>query len=88
MIHLLHNQTLKEDKMREELTDAQVEQCDYINSIAYKAMIDLLGHELEWDIEWIGELSDCMASIAERYFDVPEMETYPYIEYDEEDEDA
>jgi hypothetical protein len=69
------------DGQMNELTDAQVEQCDVINGIAYRAMCELLGNDwLEWDIEWIGEVSDVLASIAERYFGVSEMETYPYIE--------
>lgn len=63
-----------------ELTERQLEQLDFIDSISYHAMCTLLGDELEWDMEWIGEISDVLAGIAEDYFGVSEMDTYPYIE--------
>lgn len=67
------------------LTDEQEEQVDTINNIAHRAMCELLGENLDWDIEWIGELSDAMVDIAVTYFGRSEMELYPY--FDEEDED-
>jgi hypothetical protein len=66
----------------EELTDRQSEQVDHIHSTAYNAMKELLGEEIEWDMEWIGELCDAMADIAVRFFHKDEMEVYPYIELD------
>lgn len=43
-------------------------------------MSTLLGEELEWNMEWIGQLADYLTSIAMRYFDKTEMEIYPYTE--------
>lgn len=70
--------------MSKELTDAQIEKIDKIHNIAYRAMAELLGFELDedyvWDMEWIGELADAMTEIAVEYFDRDEMEIYPYVE--------
>jgi len=62
-----------------ELTDKQVEQVDAINGIAYNAMAELLEEDVEWNMEWIGEISDVLCDIAIRYFGKKEMDVYPYI---------
>jgi hypothetical protein len=68
----------------QELTDAQLHQIDVIHNAAYNAMKQALsaidGTEPKWDMEWIGEISDCLADVAERYFGKLEMEVYPYID--------
>ena len=63
-----------------ELTEAQDEQVDHIHGLAYQVMCDLLGEELEWDIEWIGQIADDLTDIAINYFGKTEMEVYPYQE--------
>lgn len=62
------------------LTDAQLKQIDFINEIAYDAISKLVGYNPPWNIEWIGKLSEELASIAVEYFNKDEMKTYPYID--------
>jgi hypothetical protein len=68
--------------MDNQLTNAQIEQIDLVNTIAYNAMCTLLGRKLDWDMVWIGELSDCMVDIACFKFGKKEMDVYPYIDND------
>lgn len=63
-----------------ELTDAQAEQVDLIHSIAYEAMHQLLGEDIEWNMEWIGEIADALTDVAIEYFGKTEMAIYPYID--------
>lgn len=65
--------------MPKELTDAQSEQVDHIHNVAFNAMKELLGKEIEWDMVWIGELCDDLTDIAVTHFGKTEMEVYPYI---------
>jgi hypothetical protein len=51
-----------------------------MHSAAYRAVADVLGKEPEWDMEWIGELSDCISDICIRFHGKTEMEVYPYTE--------
>ena len=74
-------------EIQEELTPSQVALVDKINNIAYRCMLELLGKtekELPWDMEWIGELSDDLATHAIRFHGKTEMEVYPYIEENSE----
>lgn len=65
--------------MSDELTDKQMEQISDINNAAYTAVCDTLGLEsVEWNMEWIGELADAIASVCVRHFGKTEMEVYPY----------
>jgi len=67
------------------MTDAQEYQVNNINSAAFNAVkqtLEPFGLEPEWDAEWIGELSDDIADICERFFGKTEAEVYPYIEDD------
>ncbi|GEM_PF-3009071 len=70
--------------MSKELTNAQIEQIDNIQHIAYRAMAELIGFDPDvddyWEMEWVGELSDVLAELAVEYFGKDEMEIYPYIE--------
>jgi hypothetical protein len=62
------------------MTEAQDEQVNTMHSAAYRAVADVLGKEPEWDMEWIGELSDCISDICIRFHGKTEMEVYPYTE--------
>jgi len=66
-----------------ELTDVQNRQVDIIHNAAYNAMCEVLVNVQEktpeWNMEWIGEICDCLADIAWRYFGKTEMEVYPSI---------
>ncbi len=66
------------------LTDQQVAQIDNLQSIAFEAMEKLIGEDIEWDMEWVGVISDVLCKIACEYFGKNEMEIYPYIENEEE----
>lgn len=69
--------------MNKQLTDAQLHQLDIINNAAYNAVKEALknlGTTPPWDMEWIGEVSDCIADVAQRYFNVPEVQVYPFID--------
>lgn len=66
--------------MERGLTDEQVDQIDHLQAISYRAMCEVLGYEPEWDIEWIGEISDVLCSIAITNFGKTEMEIYPYFD--------
>lgn len=66
-----------------ELTEKELEQIDLLQSEIYDCISNILGYEPEWDIQWIGELSDAVTDVAVRYFGVKEKEFYPYIESDE-----
>ena len=69
--------------MAKELTDAQIKQIDLIHNVAYSAMCALFDDkEIEWDIEWIGQIADVLADVAVYYFGKTEMEIYPYIDED------
>jgi hypothetical protein len=59
--------------MSEELTDAQSEKVDHIHSVAYNAMKELLGEEIEWDMEWIGIIADELCNVAIGYFGKTEI---------------
>jgi hypothetical protein len=76
--------------MAENLTDAQSHQVDIIHSAAYQSLVDTLSNlvseeNINWDMEWIGEIADCIAGVAERHFGLPEKLVYPYIEEDEDE---
>ena len=69
--------------MTDELTDSQEHQIDVINNAAFNAVAEALaplGIEPEWSMEWVGELSDDIADICERYFGKTEAEVYPFID--------
>lgn len=65
---------------KEEFTRAELEQLDLIDGIAYQAVCDLAGEQLEWDIEWIGQVSELLAEIVCKLTGKSEMEVYPYFE--------
>ena len=62
------------------MTEAQDEQVDVMHSAAYNAVAEVLGEQPEWDMAWIGELSDCIADICIRFHGKTEMDVYPYTE--------
>jgi hypothetical protein len=67
--------------MERELSEVELRQIDHVNNVAYNAMCDLVCYnDLPWNIEWIGELSDAMVNIADKYLDIPKEELYPTIE--------
>lgn len=63
-----------------ELTNAQIDQIDHVQEVAYQAMCELLWKEPEWNMEWIGEISDALVAVACKYFDCKEEELYPHLE--------
>ena len=64
-----------------ELTDAEIRQIDHVHETAYNTICELLGtNELLWNMEWIGELADCMVGIACEHFGLLEEDLYPYLE--------
>jgi hypothetical protein len=63
--------------MNKELTQEQLDQIDDLHQLCYDTMSTLLGEELEWNMEWIGQLADYLTSIGMRYFDKTEMEIFP-----------
>lgn len=63
-----------------ELTNAQIAQIDHVQEVAYQAMCELLGKELEWDMEWIGEITDALVETAVTHFGCEEEKLYPYLE--------
>jgi hypothetical protein len=75
---------MTKEKCKMGLTEKQIDQIDHVNAIAYVAMCDLLGKDLEWDMEWVGEVSDALVEIAIEYFNAKEEELYPYEELEEE----
>lgn len=68
--------------MTNELTDSQSHQVDTMHNAVYTAVASILEPldiEPEWDMEWIGEVCDSLASLIEQYLNVPEAFTYPFI---------
>lgn len=70
----------KDKQELDELTDAQLDQCNLVNGVAYQALCDILGEELPWDMEWIGEVSDVLVEWAIHLSGKTEMELYPYLD--------
>ena len=68
--------------MAYELTDAQNHQVEIMQNAAYNAVCAVLGKELDWQMEWIGEVADYLSEIICRLFNKTEMEIYPYIQDD------
>jgi hypothetical protein len=69
--------------MTKELTQDQIYQIDHVQNTAHRAMKELLGKELEWDMAWIGEMADAMVDIAIRHFGEKEEVIYPFIDEEE-----
>ena len=63
--------------MEPKLTDADIQQQDHLHNIVYTAMCELLGEDVIWDMEWIGEVSDCLVDVACRCFNRLERDLYP-----------
>jgi hypothetical protein len=69
------------EALQSELTNAQIEQQDKVQNACYQFICDLAGQELEWDMEWVGDLADTVKDIiCDRLDLMSEMEFYPYIE--------
>jgi hypothetical protein len=82
------DKTKSEQVVERELTEAEVEKIDRINNVAHNAMCELLGDDVEWNMEWIGEISDVLADIAIRFFKADEVVVYPYIREEAKDEEV
>jgi NMD protein affecting ribosome stability and mRNA decay len=71
---------LKDEQESDELTEVQNEQVDLIHHVAYCAMCDILHKNLDWNMEWIGEVCDALCDIAVSHLSANEKEVYPYID--------
>ena len=71
------------DKELKELTDKQNGQIDAIHNACYQLVCDLTGQELNWNLEWIGEVADTVEWVVCKHLKLmTEMEFYPYVEED------
>lgn len=61
-----------------ELTDLQIERQDFVDGKIYEMIRDVLGKDIEWNIEIIGYIRDI---IVKYYVDgTDEVDFYPYLE--------
>jgi len=65
-----------------ELTDSQLVRQDFVDNSIFGLIKSLALHkEIEWNIEMIGEIRDCIEEwLVERLKMTDEMSFYPYIE--------
>ena len=62
-------------------TNAQVERQDIVHNACHQLICDLAGHDVEWDMEHIGDLADQVEEIVcDRLQLMSKMEFNPYIE--------
>lgn len=64
---------------KQKFTKDQLEQIDHVHEVAYKAMCELVGDELEEDMDWIKEVSIALAKISYTKLGYCPIELYPYI---------
>ena len=62
--------------MEEELTDRQLETIDALHNAVWQVMCEITGMDLEWDMYWIGPISDYLVDYAVNHFGCDEMEIY------------
>jgi len=63
------------------LTLTEIRQIDFLQNKVHILMSTLLNDSaLEWNMEWIGELSDAVTEVAVKYFGANEKEFYPHVE--------
>ena len=66
--------------MEPELTGAQLERQDIVDNYIFKLLQELvLGREIEWDMELIGEVRDVIHDELMKRGWCTEQEFYPYI---------
>jgi hypothetical protein len=63
-----------------DFTEAEEQRVDFLHNKAYDVMCELMGRELDWDMEWIGELCDDLCNHAVQFHGAKEEEFYPFIE--------
>jgi len=69
----------------ESLTDAQIERQDFVDGQIFEMIENVLGSNIDWDINPIAEIRDIIFRYYVLNSDIDEMEFYPYIKMDEED---
>lgn len=66
--------------MTEELTQEQIDRLDFVHNRIHQMMCDLAGQEIDWNMEWIGEISDLAEHfICKELGLMTDMEFAPYI---------
>lgn len=63
-----------------DLTDAEVEQVDTVHNSIFTAVKNILGEDLTWDMEWIGEVADLVVGYICRKLNKDEHIIYPFRE--------
>ena len=67
----------------QELTDAQIETQDVLQQGIFNLVCNILAHqglpEPDWDMAWIGELSEDVVDTVTRITTLTEQDIYPYI---------
>lgn len=67
----------------DDLTREQLQRQDFVDNSIFELMQSLIpsGQELEWDIEMIGEIRDCIETWLVERLKIQDSQTfYPYIE--------
>lgn len=65
------------------LTSKQIAQQDFVDNSIFELLQSLSppNQKIEWDVDMIGEVRDCIAQWLVKRLNVPdEMSFYPYIE--------
>ncbi len=67
-----------------EFTQAQHDRIDAVDNACHKLLCDLAGEEIEWNIEYIGEVADiCQEIICDELKLMTEMEFKPFVQDEE-----
>ncbi|MFZ2992411.1 MAG: hypothetical protein WA061_01735 [Microgenomates group bacterium] len=68
-----------EDEQDFDLSSEQIERQDFVDNTIYAMLEELLGKNLEWNIEQIGMVRDIVQKIAESE-GISEEDFYPFME--------
>lgn len=64
-----------------ELTLEELKKIDTIHNAAFAAVATVLNHiDIEWNMEWISELSENIAGICVSHFGKSWMDVYPFAD--------
>ena len=63
--------------VRQTLTSVETDRQDFVDGAIHELMGTLVGYELPWDMEWLGEVRDTIQEVVVKHLDMSEMEFYP-----------